>query len=107
MTDEAALRERLATAETALASFDKRIERDMAAANRSIDLARTDLWDWKHAHNEWQRQMRETQTDYVRRSEYNYVIREIDGIKKLVYIGLGIVLCVQTAILCLFAYLKK
>ena len=92
-------------------SLREYLESRIDAQQRAVEVANTNLDHWKAAHNEWQRQMKDAQVDFVRRPEYISAHKElsnrVDQTSRLVYIGMGIGIAVNVAIGVILALMKR
>ena len=88
------------------------------AEDRSIGIAREELNHWKAAHNEWQKRMGESvnREEHYRAHEelekrlveiHNAESSKIDGLSRLVYIGLGFALIIPVLIQVLAVIMRK
>jgi hypothetical protein len=64
----------------------------------AVTLSREDLRIWQVAHNDLQRQMKDQAASFINRSKHASVIRQIEAVARLVYVGVGIVLVLQVMI---------
>jgi len=66
--------------------------------DNSIDRANAELNHWKSDHNNLQRQLANERKDFIGRDEHESVLKKIDAVQRLVYIGLGIAIAVSALI---------
>ena len=73
-------------------------ERIRKAEQVAVDIAREELEHWKVAHNNWQIQMQQRESEFVRVMDHDYLSQKIDKVEKLVYIGVGAVAVLEFAL---------